>query len=385
MNAFVKEAIAPPSAAGWLAAVAEIAPHLAARAAAVDATDAFVADNYADLRSSGLVAVGVPAELGGGGATHAELCAMLRELGRWCGSTALAFSMHTHQVAVAAWRWRHQKAPVEGLLKRVAAERIVILSSGGSDWLPGSGTAVRADGGYRVRARKVFASGAPVADVFMTSAIAEDTPGKREVLHFAVPMKAPGVVIQSNWKALGMRGTGSHDVVLEDVFVPDAAIGGRRAPDAWHPLFQIISMLAFPLVYAVYLGVAEAARDRAIELARNRRQTPRLLDLVGELQNEVRAAELAHGDMVAAAATDAPGFPTSNRVFTGRSLVGRSVLRAGELALEIAGGAGFFRDAGIERHFRDLQAARFHPLQDGDQRRLAAALALGLDPDALAA
>ena len=60
---------------------------------------------------------------------------------RWpiTGSTGLAFSMHTHQVAIPAWRWRHQKiAAVEPLLQRVAKERIMLLSSGGSDLIGGS-------------------------------------------------------------------------------------------------------------------------------------------------------------------------------------------------------------------------------------------------------
>ena len=69
---------------------------------------------------------------------------MLRILAHGCGSTALAFSMHTHQVAVPAWRWKHQKvAAVEPLLRRVAAERLILLSSGGSDWIGGSGKPAR--------------------------------------------------------------------------------------------------------------------------------------------------------------------------------------------------------------------------------------------------
>ena len=246
MHAAVEIATRNPRAS-WQDAVAELVPRIAAGAAQADAEDAFVAANYAELKSSGLVAAGVPVELGGLGANHAELCEMLRRMATACGSTALAFSMHTHQVATAAWRWRHQQAPLEGLLKRVADERIVILSSGGSDWLPGSGSAKRADGGYLIDARKIFSSAAPAADLFMTSAIAEDSPGKREVLHFSVPMNAQGVRIESNWKTLGMRGTGSHDVVLEGVFVADAAIAVRRAPGVWHPLFQVISMIAIPL------------------------------------------------------------------------------------------------------------------------------------------
>jgi indole-3-acetate monooxygenase len=133
----------------------------AERAAVVDEGDLFVADNFTALKANGLVSAGVPTELGGGGATHAELCEVIRELARHCSSTALAFSMHTHQVATAAWRWRHQKAPVEPLLRRVAAENIVLVSSGGSDWLHGTGKAERVEGGYRINARKDFCERLP--------------------------------------------------------------------------------------------------------------------------------------------------------------------------------------------------------------------------------
>src|ERR1700709_1464157 len=93
--------------------------------------DKFVADNFAVLKASGLFEAGVPAELGGGGANIDELATMLRTLGYHCGSTALAFSMHTHQVAIPAWRWTHQKATaVEPLLQRVVADRIPLASRG---------------------------------------------------------------------------------------------------------------------------------------------------------------------------------------------------------------------------------------------------------------
>ncbi len=60
-----------------------------------DENDSFVAENYAALKTSGLVEAGVPAELGGGGANVTELADMLRTLAHHCGSTALAFAMHT--------------------------------------------------------------------------------------------------------------------------------------------------------------------------------------------------------------------------------------------------------------------------------------------------
>ena len=220
----------------WIAVARQLGPTFAARAAAHDANDSFVADNYVALKQYKVFSAGVPAELGGGGASHAELCALLRELAHACGSTALALSMHTHLLATTVWRWR-QGQPVEPLLKRIAAEETVLISSGGSDWLESSGQAEQVDGGFRVTARKVFSSGCPKGDLLITSAVYDDPQNGPTVLHFPVPFTAEGVTIMDNWRTFGMRGTGSHDVVLERVFVPESAVGLRRPKGRWHPFF----------------------------------------------------------------------------------------------------------------------------------------------------
>ena len=365
----------------WLEVARALGGAFAERAAVADEDDLFVADNFAALKANGLVSAGVPAELGGGGATHAQLCDVLRELARHCSSTALAFSMHTHQVAVAAWRWRHQQAPLEDLLKRVANENIVLISSGGSDWLQGTGKAERVTDGYRINARKIFASGSPAGDLLMTGAVYEDPHNGPTVLHFAVPMTAPGVRIDPIWKVLGMRGTGSHDVLLENVFIADGAISGKRPQGKWNPLFHVISMIAIALIYSTYVGVAEAARDLAMKQARLRRVDGHVRHLIGGMTNELAIAQLALADMMAAAATNDPGLPTTNRIFVGRTLVARAVLATADLAMQAAGGAAFYRRLNLERFFRDAQAARYHPLQEGAQRELAARIALGEDLD----
>ena len=362
--------------------MAKLGPRFAERAARADEGDLFVAENFGELKAHGLVAAGVPKELGGGGASHGELADMLRQLGHYCGSTALAFSMHTHQVATAAWRWRHQKAPVDGLLKRVAAENIVILSSGGSDWLQGSGTATRVDGGFRINGRKIFASGAPAGDLLMTSAVYDDPETGPSVLHFAVSMKAEGIKLLDTWRVMGMRGTGSHDIELTDVFIPDSGVSLKRPQGKWHPLFHIISMIAIPLIYSVYVGIAEAARDLAVKQASKRRADGQVAYLMGGIENELASARLALQEMISAAATNEPGFGITNRVMIGRTLVARGVLNTVELAMGAAGGAAFYRSAGLERLFRDAQACRYHPLQEGAQRAFTGKLALGQDLDA---
>lgn len=364
---------------GIVATARRLGADFAERAAEADENDRFVAENYQALKQAGLVAAGVPKELGGGGAEVAELADMLRELAHHCGSTALAFSMHTHQIAIPAWRWRHQKvSAVEPLLRRVAGEGLVLLSSGGSDWIAGSGKAVKVDGGYRVSARKVFTSGAEAGDILMTGAIVQTEGEPDAVIHFPVPMKAPEVKIIDTWRTLGMRGTGSNDVLIEGLFVPDASVAVSRRSGEWHPLFQIIATIAFPLVYAAYLGVAESGRDIAVGLAKQKRQTPYATELAGRMDTTLRAAQLAHRWMIEIVERNAPSAETINEVMIGRSLVAENVIRTVELAMELAGGAGFYRSNGLERRFRDIQGARFHPLQAGPQAHYAGAMALGL-------
>ncbi|HEU4370194.1 MAG TPA: acyl-CoA dehydrogenase family protein [Methylomirabilota bacterium] len=363
----------------WAAVVRQLGPRFAARAAAHDAHDSFVADNYAELRDRRVFSAGIPIELGGGGASHRELCDMLRTLAHSCTSTALALAMHTHPLAATVWRWRHEAAPVDGFLRRVAVEELVLVTSGGSDFLAGSGTAVKVEGGYRVTARKVFGSGSPGGHVFMTMALYDDPADGPTVLHFPVPLDAPGVKVADNWRTLGMRGTGSNDIILDDVFVPDAAVGVRRPPGRWTQVFFVVYGIAFPLIYSVYLGVAEAAREIAVREAGRRRQEPTVQALVGEMDNELAAARMAVRHMIDVADTDRLGPDTTNEMLMGRTLAGRAAIRTVEKALEVAGGAGFYRALGLERLFRDVQAARYHPLQEKPQTLFTGRFALGLD------
>jgi alkylation response protein AidB-like acyl-CoA dehydrogenase len=140
--------------------------------------------------------------------------------------------------------------------------------------------------------------------------------------------------------------------------------------------------MAWPIVYGVYLGIAESARDLAVRRTRERgRNDPETCSLIGEMENELATARLAHADMVATATSAEPGNETTNRIMTGRTLVGRAAIRTVDRAMEVMGGAALCRKTGLERLFRDVQGARYHPLQEKAQHRYAARMALGLDID----
>jgi alkylation response protein AidB-like acyl-CoA dehydrogenase len=242
----------------------------------------------------------------------------------------------------------------------------------------GGGEAVAVEGGYRIRARKVFSSSSPSGDLLMTMAILkgeEESPG--EVLHFGVPLTSPHVRLEDTWHTLGMRATGSHDVVIDGHVVPEAGVSLRRKAGEWHPVFQTIATIAVPIIYSAYVGVAEGIRDAAVTLA-GRHPKTHTIALVGRMDTELMGARLALEGMLAVIAENAPSADTVNRVMMGRTLATRHALAVANLAMEASGGAAFFRKNGVERRFRDLQGARYHPMQAGPQAEYAGRMALGL-------
>ncbi len=358
--------------------VRDIGPGFAARAAAHDESDAFVADNYAVLKENRVFSALVPADLGGGGASHSEVCAFLRELAHHCSSTALALSMHQHLVAAAVFNHRNGR-PGRKLLEAVGAGELVLVSTGANDWLTSSGVAERVEGGFRVSATKPFASGSPAGDMLVTSAPYDDPSEGWQVLHFPVPISSEGVLVNLDWQAMGMRGTGSGTVVLREVFVPDGAVSLRRPRARYHAVYNTIIGCAIPLIMSVYVGVAETAAERALAVARKRNAMPQL---VGELENNLTAARLALDSMTTLSADLAfePSNELTSAMLVRKTLVANAVIATTAKALEVAGGSGYLRGSGIERLLRDAYAAQFHPLPERKQQEFTGRLALGLEP-----
>ena len=363
------------------ALVHAIGPSFADGAAERDAGDIFVAEHYNVLKQHRVFSALVPAELGGGGASHSAMCAFLRRLTHYCQSTALALAMHQHLVAAALYNYRHDR-PGQKLLEQVAAAEIVLISTGANDWMESNGTMMRADGGFRVSARKPFGSGSPKGGLLVTSAPFEDPDEGWQVLHFPVPFAAPGVSLADDWRTLGMRATGSHTVILDNVFVADDAIVLRRPRGRYHPAWNAILTAALPLIMSVYAGVAEAAAAIGCELANKRRGDPTTPYLLGELANHLTTVQLAVDDMVRLAndLDVTVSLELANAMLVRKTIAAEHVLATAEKALEAAGGAGFYRKSGLERLLRDAHAAQFHPLSAKRQHRFSGRVALGLDP-----
>jgi acyl-CoA dehydrogenase len=203
--------------------------------------------------------------------------------------------------------------------------------------------------------------------------------GKSEVLPFALPMQTQGIRLQANWDTLGMRATGSSDVILDNVFVNEQSIVARRPAGEWHAMWDSILPNAMPLIMCVYLGLADAARDHAIDAVR---RDASLAPQLGELNNRHTLAEIAVNDMIAR--NDNFGFTPSltntAAVLTRKTLATNAILQVVDSACTIVGGSGFFRQHPMERIARDVRAAHFHPLPEHKQVEFCGRVLAGLDP-----
>ena len=355
---------------------------LAAAAADHDRDRSWVTGSFEAIRHAGLLRIAVPTELGGDGATVRHVAMVQRTLARYCGSTALASAMHQHVTAFTAWRYRRDLPGAEATLRRIADDGIVVVSTGGGDYTHPNGTAVAVDGGYRVSGRKSFVSQAPVGAVLSTMFTFEDPDRGLRVLNVAVPFASDGVSIVENWDTLGMRGTASHDVVFDDVFVPDERVLADRPHGTLDGPLQVISTIAFPIISAVYLGIAEGAYAHVLEHVAERATGPSMQRRIGLMRHRLQVASWALDGALAGVGDDP--VPSMDHVVTVMAAKREIVLAAAEvteLAMDVTGASAYRTGSPVERAYRDVRAGRFHPFDPETTLIHAGRSALGLSTD----
>lgn len=369
----------------WVELADEIGTALRPDVAARDRTGEISRPAFDRLRHDGITAALVPPEFGGGGASHADMGEILRTLARHDPSTAVTLSMHSHLAAAQVWRQRHG-IDAEKVLRKVGEDRAILISTGASDWVSSNGTATKVDGGFRVSARKSPASGCEVGQVFVTSIRWNDSPDGPQVLHCSVPASAEGVSIDLTWDTLGLRATGSHTVVFDDVFVPDAAVSLIRPADVWHPVWNTVMGCAMPLIMAAYLGIADAAVALAVSAAQGRGASHVVQQHVVQQLGEMTNRHLTAQDAVTAMFVDSENLEFANtdvlssRILSRKSVAAAAIIDTVQLAAEVVGGSAFSCGHELERLLRDAHGVVYHPLPLAKQTQFTGRVALGLPP-----
>ena len=368
---------------------ADLARTFAETAGDYDESAAFPHENIFRLHEAGLIALTAPAEFGGGGAGLGEATEVIREIARGEPSTALILIMQYINLAtLPKGRWP------EHLVRKVigdAVENGALVNAfrvepelgtpvrGG---LPAT-TARRTADGWSISGRKIYSTGAEGLSWAIVWARTDEA--EPRVGGFLVPANAPGLHIEKTWNPLGMRATGSHDAVLEDVRVPFDHAADIRLPSEWDTRGEGQAAWFGTLPGALYTGVAEAARDWLVRFLKERVPTnlgaplatvPRIQQAVGEIEELIAV----NRRLISSAARDVDeGRPfTLSEAGLIKVVTTENAITAVEKALKLTGNHGISRHNPLERHHRDVLCGRIHSPQEDTVRLGAGKLALGL-------
>jgi alkylation response protein AidB-like acyl-CoA dehydrogenase len=357
----------------------------APRAERHDREASFPFDDYADLRSEGLLGLCVPTRYGGLGADYETYCLVSEQLAQGNASTALTFNMHcltmmmmgilADDMALApAARERHEKLRAAKFREVIEAgafygqphsepveqgQTDTALSMGGRRF---GTTARKVDGGYVVNGRKFFVSLAGCAPYFATPAIRlGDEPWIERTLYLQVPRDAPGVSFPGEWDPMGMRGTVSRDMLLQDVFVPDE--GEVLPPGVFGAMYNAFPQLS-PLTFcATFMGLMQAAYDGALTyLTGQMAGAPGLHTeaavkghAVAEMLFTLEATRALYYRAISEARVDGPA-EVVQRARAAHVTVQRSVVTVTQEAIRVCGGRGLLKRYPLERYARDARA-----------------------------
>lgn len=376
---------APPAGhrADLLDGLPPVLDAIAAAAPLHDRDGSFPFDSLARLRKAGILALTVPASLGGGGSGLVPAAEAVTRVGAACPATALVLAMQLiRQSAIArSSAWPHElrqrigrEAVTDGALinsLRVEPD----LGSPTRGGLPATAARLRS-GHWLITGHKRYATGAP--GLRWMEVLARTDEEQPRIGTFLVPADAPGVEIVETWNHLGLRASGSHDVVLTDVAVPlDHAIGLAPAAE-WGGRDGIAAAWSALLVASVYTGVAQAARRWILRFVKERAPgslgaplatLPRVIEAVGEIEGLLAAN--ARITEAVASAVDEGRVPTPAETGLHKVTLTENAVRAVERAVSLAGNHAHDRGHALERHWRDVQCARVH-VPTADAAHLAA-------------
>jgi alkylation response protein AidB-like acyl-CoA dehydrogenase len=370
-------AVGPVSAASPnpppLAAALALAPRIRARAAWIDAERRLPEDLVRDLAGAGLFKMAVPRADGGGGADLLTVLRTIEAVSRADGSTGWC-------VAMGVNTFRHSAQFAADVRRELFASDPVGVSAGSAT---PRGVARAVPGGYRVSGRWPFASGCMHASslhgachVFEGDAARRLPTGEQEVRIAYFYPKAVATIVDT-WAVSGLRGTGSHDVVVDDLFVPEERTfsAAERRARVTGPVNSIPGFdLAGCGFACVGLGVARAAIDALVELAAAKtprastallRERPGVQAQVGEAEAVLRAGRAFLFEVAGRMGEDAAAgrpitAPQRAELRLAMTHAAQGAARATHLMSVAAGVTSIFTASPLERYARDAEVVTRH-------------------------
>ena len=324
-------------------------------------------ENYERLRREGYLELSVPIAWGGTGEGFLQHTIAYEALGTGCPSTALSFNMHASVVMPMLGSSQVDLSAKKHIVDLVLNKRCIISGNYseptstailGERWL--STIARRADGGWRVTGRKMFASMIGAADYCLVMARPDTATDPGSSMIILIPQKAEGRSVIENWDVLGMRATRSDSLVLEDCWVPEIAV--VFASDDMRPFRRSTFAWSWGSYTAVYLGVAWAAYDELKRVVSKRTPPgysqslayhPDVRRHIAELSIELESARLMMYRSAWLIDAEGPTERATSSLYQAKYAIGEALGRITRVGLTLGGAHGIFKGTRLEQLFRD--------------------------------
>lgn len=384
----------------WSDVAAKHADVFAGRAAKYDEEGSFPHENYQEMKDSGYSNMSIPEQMGGGGADLLDICVAQERLARGDGATALAMNMHLALPWMMTELYKTGNEGVVGLLEEIAGNKFIVsgcFSDPQVDSLQGitglGYTAVKAEkeeAGFRINGRHTFGTNSPGADLLASTAVYND-PQEGEVgLIFVLPIDTPGLVCQNDWNVMGMRASGSHSWVLDNLLVPEDEVF-RHPTWEWGQFERLVFAWHGGTFSSVYLGIARAARDFAINYTKDRSRIPFNRPeshypghqfLAAEMDIGLKAAWAFQRD-IAQRLTDPTARDDEVLVdaIAMQHFCMRTAINVVDKAIDMVGGAALSKHLPLERYYRDVRVGPIHPIGGFDALEVIGKHAFGIPKD----
>ena len=367
------------------------------RAPEYDRNNAFFTEDFQDLRDAGYLTLPVPKELGGGGLSLAAMAREQRRLAYYAAPTALAVNMHLYWLGIAADLWRAGDKSLQWMLDEAMRGHIFAAghAESGNDIpvLLSTTKAERVDGGYRFTGHKSFGSLTPVWTYLGVHGMDTSDPTAPKIVHGFLPRDSEGYTVRETWDTMGMRATRSDDTILDGAFVPDKYIARVVPAGAAGIDHFVLALFAWALVGFgnIYFGIAKRALDmsvggvkskKSLALTRPMSYHPEVQHTIAEMGIDLESVE-PHLDRIASDWSNGVdhGAMWVAKIFAAKFHAVEASWRVIDKALDLGGGFGVFRRAGLERLFRDARLGRIHPANSALTHEIVGKSLLGINPD----
>ncbi|RFU60896.1 acyl-CoA dehydrogenase family protein [Peribacillus glennii] len=357
--------------------------HFSERAEELDESRGFPFQNIEELKDFGYHTLTLPREHGGQGGTLYDYLLAQERIAREDGPTALSIGWHTGVILELAESSNWDEAVLHDFFQEVSKGALVNRAATepqtGSPTRGGrpETTAIRNGGKWIINGRKTFTTLSPVLDIFIVSAW---VPEDETIGSFLIHRNVSGLRIEETWDMIAMQGTGSHDLVLENVEVPQKYYIEKQED---RPKQKSAWLLHIP---ACYLGIAVAARDYAVAFAKSYspnslkgpiRDLPNVQRLIGEIELEILEAR----HFLYSVAEKWESKPELREELV-KSLgavklrVTNNALSIVDKAMRIVGARSLQRSNPLQRYYRDVRAGLHNPPMDDATIQLLAQSAL---------